>query len=161
MSFSAELLLRSEKSKTTQQIFNLLINRLGFSVLETSLKDRRGSIPATTLEGKTEEDILFTAAADLLDVRFPLAAFWIALLKFVILPLEWLEGKESEPASDFEDLRGNLLRNCFHMMANLKTSYLIRDHGSGTPKIDIDIHRKLKHDPSSHGFNDATKPICI
>lgn len=134
MSFSAEFLLRLEKSKTTQQIFNLLIKRLGLSALETSLKEMRGSIPATTLEGNTEEGIRFTAAVDLLDARLPLVELCIVLPKNAPLPLELLEKNESEVASDFDDFRCNLLKNCFHMMPKLQGNFeetLVRDHGIG------------------------------
>lgn len=59
-SFSIEFLVWSEKSKVTQQRLSLETKRFSFSELGTSLKGTKGSIPATTLEGKTAEDMRLT-----------------------------------------------------------------------------------------------------
>jgi hypothetical protein len=56
-SFSTEFLFGSKKSKTTRHRPSLLTNRLCFSEFGTSLKETNGSMPSTTLEGKTADDI--------------------------------------------------------------------------------------------------------
>uniref|UniRef100_A0A0A9E2D0 Transposon protein n=1 Tax=Arundo donax TaxID=35708 RepID=A0A0A9E2D0_ARUDO len=63
ISFSTELLFGSEKSNTTQHRLNLLTNRFCFSEFGTSLNETKGSMPATTLDGKTADDMRLMAEA--------------------------------------------------------------------------------------------------
>ena len=112
-SFSVEFLFGSEKSNTTQQRFNLLMKRFCFSELGTSLNNRRGSMLVATLDGKIAEAVRFTAV-DREGTTLPLLVRWIGFpFKDAVALLPLMEPAE---ASDLEDLRGNLLRNCFHMV---------------------------------------------
>lgn len=118
ISFSAGFLLGPEKSKTTQHRFNLLMKRFFFSALDTSLNNSRGSMLVTTLDGNMADAVRLTVVNREgttlpLLVRFPFKDA-AALLH----ERAWVESGEG---SDLEDLRGNLLRNCFHMVLNLGT----------------------------------------
>lgn len=73
-SFSAVFLVGLLKSKTIQQRLNLLMKSDIFSEAGASLKGKRGSIPAMTLDGKTADDVLLGALG-----------FGDALFKLVVL----------------------------------------------------------------------------
>jgi hypothetical protein len=91
----------------------LLTNRLCFSELGTSLNETSGSMPATTLEGKTADDMRRMAEAG----GRPGGMLPQLLVRCMPAPL--LQCPESPEA---DDLRGSLLRNCFHILhVNLAT----------------------------------------
>ena len=79
-----EFLLWSEKSNVIQQRLTLLTKRFSFSEFVTSLNGTKGSVPATTVDGKTAE----------LEGTGP-----------------ELERERSPPESGFADFRGSLLKN--------------------------------------------------
>ena len=114
-SFSSEFLVWSEKSKVTQQRLSLETKRFSFSEVGTSLKGTKGSIPATTLEGKTAEDMRLTE-----------------------LDLTTLDPDGSEVESGFEDdFRGSLLRNCLNIAMEIERGRLkccVRTEHSSSPR---------------------------
>lgn len=94
----------SVKSKLTQQRLTLETNRFIFSEFGTSLKGTKGSIPATTLAGKTA-------------VRFgpPPPLDCGCVLRAELLELRSLFRVDSAD-SDFDDFLGILLHICFNMV---------------------------------------------
>jgi hypothetical protein len=118
----------SEKSNTTQHKLTLLTNRLGFSPFGTSLNDTSGSMPATTLDGNTADDMRFTV-----DAGQAGPALGQLVVRCIALPLAaalrpGLEPETCSPFPEAEDFRGSLGRNCFHIVPQVLIS-----HSNGMP----------------------------